>query len=287
MIGVIVVNKPKNISSNGVVVKIKKILNEKKVGHLGTLDPLAQGVLPICVGRATRIFNYFLNKRKTYIATFEFGKQTDTLDLEGDIIQTSSYIPNVNEIKNVIKKNLLGKILQTPPIYSSKKINGKNAYQLARKGQDIQLKSCCVEIFSFNIIEKISNSIYRFEIECSAGTYIRSLARDLGHLCNSCATMIDLIRIKSGPFNINNLINFEDLSFENIQKNILGLEEVLKDFDKITINTTTYQKIRNGIKFELSLPKLQDKEYLVYCENDLVGIGKVKNNYLKINTYLV
>ncbi len=284
MIGVIVVNKPQGISSNNVVVKIKKILNERKVGHLGTLDPLATGVLPICIGKATRLFNYFLKKKKKYIARFQFGFQTDTLDLEGNVIKSCKYIPTLSQINEAIKKNFLGKIMQIPPIYSSKKINGKNAYDFARSGKDVDLKACPVEIFSF-ISKQVTKDIFEFIIECSSGTYIRSLARDLGESCNSCATMVSLQRIESGCFSLRNSINYEDLSFENIKNNLISIEEILKNFNKIDINENLYKKLRNGIKIPINSPKNYINDYAVFCSNKVVGIGKIIDNKLSIVTY--
>ena len=153
MLGVLNINKPKGVTSSNVVVKIKKLLNIKKVGHMGTLDPLAQGVLPICIGKATRLFDYFLKKQKTYIAQFKFGEETDTLDLEGKIVKTSSYIPTKQDIAKALT-TFIGEISQIPPMYSSKKIDGKKAYDLARQGETIEMKPCNVTIYDYKLFHK-------------------------------------------------------------------------------------------------------------------------------------
>lgn len=295
MIGVININKPRGVTSSQVVVKIKKLLNIKRVGHMGTLDPLAQGVLPICVGKATRLFDYFLKKQKTYIATFQFGFQTTTLDLEGEVEKTSEHIPNCREIENALK-NFKGKIMQMPPVYSSKKIGGKKACDEIRRGNTIELKPCQVEIFEYKLINQIDKQTFEFEITCSAGTYIRSLARDLGEATCSCATMIKLIRTKSGPFNLSSAVDFENLTKEIIQNKILSLKTVLKDFESIEIYPQDFQRLLNGLNLDIKFLKtnptnsknleLNLQNYAVVCQNEIVGIGLIENNNLKIKTYL-
>jgi len=287
MIGVIVIDKPKNISSSGVVVRIKKLLNEKKVGHLGTLDPLATGVLPICIGKATRLFDYFLKKQKTYVAQFSFGMQTDTLDLEGKIEKTCEYIPTKNELKDAISGNFLGKIMQMPPDFSSKKVNGQKAYDLARKGQKVELSPKEIEIFEFEIQRKIDEKTFEFKITCSSGTYIRALARDLANCVNSCATMTNLIRTNSGNFSLENAVKFEDLTKEKIEENLISLERIFSDFEKIEIDVEQFRKLRNGTKIEIKRAKNVDNDLCIVCEKNVIGIGKVVNDRLELKTYFI
>ena len=284
MIGVVNVNKPKGITSSDVVVKIKKTLNLKKVGHMGTLDPLATGVLPICVGKATRLFDYFLKKRKTYIAQFKFGEETDSLDLEGEVVKTSNNIPIKEDILKILK-TLIGPSKQIPPMFSSKKINGKKACDLARKGVTVELKPCDIILYEYSLLNQISSNTFEFKITCSAGTYIRCLARDLANKLNSCATMISLNRVKAGPFTLENSINFEDISKENIEKSILSLEKVLIDFEKIVISQQDFQKLLNGLKLNIN-NKQENVDYAVVCDNQIIGIGQVNNNQLKLKTFL-
>ena len=284
MIGIVNINKPKGITSSNVVVKIKKLLNIKKVGHMGTLDPLASGVLPICIGKATRLFDYFLKKQKTYIAQFKFGEETNTLDLEGEIVKTSSNIPTLNQVENSIK-NFIGEINQIPPMFSSKKINGKKAYDLARKGEEVELSSCKVIIYDYKVLKQVNENTFEFLITCSAGTYIRCLARDLGNSLNSCATMVSLIRTKTGNFEIEDSIEYEDLSKDNLISNIIPLEQVLIDFEKFVISQQDFQRLLNGLPLKVSNLK-SNINYVVFCENKVIGIGNCENDNLRIKTYL-
>lgn len=284
MIGVLNINKPKGITSSQVVVKIKKTLNVKKVGHMGTLDPLASGVLPICVGKATRLFDYFLKKQKTYIAQFKFGEETDSLDLEGNIIKTSSNIPNKEQIENAIK-SFLGQTKQVPPAYSAKKIDGKKAYDLARQGQAVKLKPCDIFLYDYQLLSQISSDVYEFKITCSAGTYIRCLARDLGEKLNSCATMVSLKRIKSGPFCIENAIDYNSITKEILENSIMALNEVLIEFEKLVISKQDFQRLLNGLDIQIKNKK-EDIDYVIVCEKEIIGIGNIHNNILKLKTYL-
>lgn len=285
MIGVIVVDKPQGVTSSNVVVKIKKILNEKKVGHMGTLDPLASGVLPICVGKATRLFDLFLKKNKTYIAHFTFGETTPTLDRESEVNKTCKHIPNKEEIEEAIKNNFSGEILQIPPVHSSKKIGGQSAYNYARRGEKIDLPPSKVTIYDFKVLSQVDDRTYEFLITCSSGTYIRSLARDLGLATKSLATMSSLRRTRCGIFELESAVKMDDLSLETIKNNILPIEEVLKEYDKINISRDIYLKIRNGINMPISGKSADEKVHLIMCEKKAVGLGKFIDEKLKITTY--
>ncbi len=293
MIGVLNINKPKNVTSSQVVVRIKKLLKTGKVGHIGTLDPLASGVLPICVGKATRLFDYFLKKQKTYIARFTFGTQTDTLDLEGEIVKTSQNIPTKTQIESVLP-SFIGEIEQIPPMYSSKKIDGKKAYDLARRGVQIELKPCKLTIYNYKLVNQMDEKTFEFEITCSAGTYIRALARDLGEKLNSCATMTNLLRTATGNFKLENSIDFNTLTPEILINNLIPLGEVLADFEKIVITKQIFQKLLNGQTVNVKDNQIsvnntinKDVPYAVMMENKVVGIGYIINNNLKIKTYLL
>ena len=203
MIGFVNVNKPSGLGSSKVVSVLKKHFNIKKIGHMGTLDPLAEGVLPIAIGKATRMFDYMLEKNKTYIAQFTFGKTTDTLDSDGQVTETTTIIPTKNKILSILPK-LIGRISQIPPQYSAKKVNGKCAYDFARNGEKVELSPKEIEIYDIKLLNQINNTTFEFEIECSGGTYIRSIARDMADLLNSKAYMSKLIRTKSGKFELNN-----------------------------------------------------------------------------------
>ncbi len=285
MIGVIVVDKPQGVTSSNVVVKIKKILNERKVGHMGTLDPLASGVLPICIGKATRLFDLFLKKDKTYVAKFTFGETTPTFDRESEVCETCEHIPSKEEIEAAIKSNFLGEISQIPPMHSSKKIGGQSAYNYARRGEKVELAPSKVTIYDFKVLSQVDDRTYEFLITCSSGTYIRSLARDLGIATGSLATMIDLKRTRCGLFELETAVKMDDLSKETIEKNILSIEEALKDFDQIDISKDVYTKIRNGINMPIKNKPADNDLHLVMCEKKAVGLGKFIDNKLKITTY--
>ena len=285
MKGILVINKNKGVTSSQVVIKIKKMLNLKKVGHMGTLDPLASGVLLIGVGKATRLFNEFLNKKKRYLATFKFGEQTDTLDLEGKIVKTSSNIPSTNQVLNILS-NFLGVNKQLPPEFSSKKINGKRAYDLIRNGKEVKLNPSRIEIFDLSLIEETDKDTFVFDITCSAGTYIRSIARDMGEILNSCATMINLKRIECGNFNLNQALNLEEETSETLKNKIIPLEQVLQNYEKIELSNEELINLLNG-----KIIKIQNKDLLKkYClmhKGEVVGICKIdSNNILKVETYL-
>ena len=178
MNGIFNILKPTGMTSNAVLTKIKKRFNIKKVGHLGTLDPLATGVLPITIGKATKLFDYFLKKDKIYKAVFTFGKTTTTLDSEGDVTSESSVIPTKEQIESVLSK-LVGEVDQVPPNFSAKNVNGQRAYTLARQEVDFVLPPKRVSIYGIELLSQVSENSYLFNIHCSSGTYIRSIAREM------------------------------------------------------------------------------------------------------------
>lgn len=281
MLGIININKPSGISSSSAVVKVKKTLHISRVGHLGTLDPLASGVLPICVGKATRLFDYFLNKTKTYVAEFSFSYLTTTLDSEGEIIEKNLYIPTKKEIEQALPK-LRGEIMQVPPMYSSKSVNGVRAYKLARQGKTVELQPKKVNIIRFDYLQQLDEKTHRFEIECSSGTYIRSLCRDLAELLGTQATMTKLTRTRCGIFTIENSLDLDDLSVENIEKKIKSINDVLIDLDGLSLNEEQYRLLSNGVAIPC------DKEGLlkIVFEDMVVGLGQTKDGMLKITTNL-
>jgi len=283
MHGIINIYKPCGMSSNFVLTLLKRNLNISKMGHMGTLDPLACGVLPVMVNKGTKLFDFYLNKTKVYRAVFTFGKQTNTLDSEGEIVNLSKNIPPKAEIENAIK-NFIGKIAQTPPVFSAKKVNGKKAYDLARRGEIIELKPKEIEIFDFKLIHQINKESYLFEIKCSSGTYIRSIARDLGEYLNTCAYMSALIRTDSGEFNILNSTFVKSLTNDNVFDKISKLENLLKKFETINLDKKFFKQISNGVKIKI---ERENKDNLiVFCNNQLIGIGKIENNLLSIKTNL-
>jgi len=293
MDGIINLYKPRGVTSTSLVSKVKFILKEKKVGHLGTLDPLAEGVFPVCIGRATKLFDLFLKKRKAYEAIFCFGEETSTLDLEGDVVKTSNTIVLQEDLNRVLK-TFVGKQKQIPPIFSAKKIKGKTAYDLARQGKQIELQPCEIEIFDIRLLKQIDKTHFLFYIECSAGTYIRSIARDLGHMVNSCATMTSLKRVKSGPFTLENAINVEEnFDIEKIQSNLVSITEILKDFKNFDINDKILKDLLDGkkVRFEsITANKTEsfiNRDDIIVLRKDkkAVAIANIIDDIIKVKNY--
>ena len=232
MKGFLIVNKPKGITSFDVIRKLKPILKEKRIGHVGTLDPFASGVLIIALGRYTKLFFLFDDLYKEYIARGVFGESRDTDDIEGKVLEKSrnKNILTFNELEALIKNNFLGSILQKPPIYSAKKIDGKRAYDLARENKEFQLKSVNVFINSIDLLE-YDYPYFTIKTSVSKGTYIRAIVRDVGEITNNLAYTKDLIRTSIGDYNIDKSINLENINAHNI----ISFFDMFKNFDKLLI----------------------------------------------------
>lgn len=232
---IILVNKPRGLSSNTVVNIVKKTVGAKKAGHLGTLDVEGEGLLPVTLERATKLFDLYLQKDKVYKTTFRFGQTTDTLDLEGKITAKDDKIISKEEVERVLPL-LVGKINQMPPAYSAKKIKGRKAYDLAREGKDVQLKPKLVEIYSIKLLSHKKENEFEFEVHCSSGTYIRSLCRDMAEKLSTYGVMLNIIRTKCGDFDLKDAYTLEEIkagkykeiSMEklfDLQKKVLSQEE--------------------------------------------------------------
>ena len=303
MNGIIVVNKPAGLSSNTVVGIVKKVVGAKKAGHLGTLDVLGDGVLPVTIGKATRLFDFFLSKSKTYVATFVFGFETETLDAEGRIVKTCERGVELDDIQDTLCK-FVGKQLQLPPQFSSKKIGGKSAYLLARKGEEVLLKEKEIEIFSFKFLGEAREEerkillvrfskfhsddelkklnllpIYKFEISCSAGTYIRSLCRDFAQHLGTCGTMLSITRTRCGDFDLKNASTLEEIKSGNY--NLIAPEKLF-NFQTIKLSNLDCQKLLNGQFLKTNLP---DGQYKLFS-NEFLGLGEVKGGLLKLSLKL-
>ncbi len=283
--GFVNIVKPTGMTSSDVVLKVKKILKTKKVGHLGTLDPAASGVLPVAVGKATKFFDYFLNKDKEYFAIVEFGIETDTLDSFGNITKKEKKCDVKKEQLQSVINQFVGKIEQTPPKYSAIKINGKKACELARKGEQFEIKPKEIEIFSIKIIEQLQENIFSFKVHCSAGTYIRTLFSDIAKKLETISTTPVIIRTKSGRFNSFNSITLQELE---CNKKLLKIEDVFKDLKIYNASKETLKKLVNGVKVEaLKLGIIQDgEEFLVADNNNLIGFYRSENDFTKQVVYL-
>lgn len=285
MDGIILIDKPKGVTSHDIVYKVKKLLNEK-VGHTGTLDPNATGVLPLLVGRGTKLSKYLMNHDKTYIVTLKLGEKTDTADSEGKVIEKKEVSNEVFSKEKLLQtfSNFTGKILQTPPIYSAIKVNGKKLYEYARKGQEVEIKPREIEIYKISLIEinQIANTI-EFEVSCSKGTYIRSLCEDIAKELNTVGYMKELRRVQVGEFLIKDSITVEDLQKNEDNKDFIlshfiDLQKYFAKFRIIELSQEEARKFLNGVK--LSSNK-ENGIYRVQSENKLIGTGILENNKLK------
>ncbi len=266
MNGIIVVNKEKGYTSRDVVNIIGKYLGTKKVGHTGTLDPMAEGVLVIVIGKCTKLTDYLTSEYKEYIAEFKLGYETNTLDSTGKIIKKSNNEVSKSEIEKAIN-SFKGIYNQEVPMYSAVKINGKKLYDYARNNEKVSLPSREVHIKEIEILN--IGEFVRIRCLVSKGTYIRSLIRDIGVKLGTYATMTNLVRTKSGKFNIENSYKIEEIKNNNYK--LVGIEEIFKDFPKIVINDYEYKLISNGNKLD---NKYNSEYVLFYYNNKLVSIYK-------------
>jgi tRNA pseudouridine55 synthase len=281
MTGFVVIDKREGVTSTKEVSLIKK-LTGMPCGHMGTLDPMASGVLPVAIGNAARLFDYFLDKKKVYRATFLFGEDSDTLDTMGEIISYGGRVPTENEIREVIPK-LCGEVDQIPPRYSAKNVNGTRGYVLAREGVEFELPPKKVNIYSIDLIKRENENSFSFEIVCGGGTYIRSIARDMGKLLGTSAIMSALVRTESGQFNLNMSVKSEVLNKENIQNFVIPTDSILP-FDNIHPDEKDAKKLFNGLTVQSNLP---EGLYKIYDTNGLFyGLAQVNNHTLKVRTKL-
>lgn len=274
--------KPKGVSSAFVLNQIKRSVRGETVGHMGTLDPLASGVLPVAIGKSARLFDFLLDKSKTYVADFAFGYETDTLDLEGKVIRTSPVIPTEEEIARVLP-SLCGDVDQIPPLFSAKCVNGKRGYELARKGKEFTLPPKRVHIEKIELLGRTEENKYRFLIVCGGGTYIRSIARDTGEALGSCATMTDLVRRSSGIFDIDSSVTAERFANAEDKKSLLIPPDEVVSFPKLELTEREAERLFNGLYDRFSFP---DGIYRVYEPNAFYGVGILTDGKLKVKAYI-
>ena len=280
MEGIIVVNKPKGITSFDVIRKLKKILKTKKIGHTGTLDPLATGVMLMCVGKATKLASDLEAKDKIYIADFDIGYATDTYDIEGKKIAENIIEVSKENLKQSIKK-FIGNIKQVPPMYSAIKIDGNKLYHLARKGIEVERPKRDVTIEYINLLDFKDNKV-KIETKVSKGCYIRSLIHDIGQDLGTYATMTALQRKQVGDYSLENsysLEQIEEMIFNNDFNFLKTIEEIFS-YDKYSLQTEkelTLYKNGNTIKIK---ENLENKRYRIYFQNEFVGLANIENNNL-------
>lgn len=272
MNGILIVNKSDGFTSRDVVNKLSKVFNTKKIGHTGTLDPIAKGVLVVVLGKYTKLCEDLTQTYKEYIATFKLGILTDTLDITGNVIDEKSCNVSEEEIRNVISSY---KCVydQEVPIYSSVKINGRKLYEYARNGEEVTLPKREVDIKSIEVLE-INENIIKIKCLVSKGTYIRSLVRDIGESLNTHATMTDLIRTKQGIFDIKDSYTIEDI--ENGNYKLINIEDVL---DLYVINNEYIKEATNGVKLKLDI---KNKYILFKSNNEEVALYKKDGEYFRM-----
>lgn len=279
--GILNIDKPQGITSHDVVDVIRKIFPNMKVGHTGTLDPLATGVLPICIGKATKLSDELLSENKKYYVKMLLGVETDTYDITGKIVFANTLDYDDIYIKERIKR-FIGKQMQIPPKYSAIKINGKKAYEYARKDEKVELKPREIEIFDIDDIKvNLRKRQVSFVVSCTKGTYVRSLVHDIGIKLGCGATMTGLKRLKTGDFDIEDSIDlYEFLKFDYLDMldRIITIEELYKDSKKINLNDKEYDKFLNGMEIKT---EISEGIVRVYQNLRYKGLGKVKNNILK------
>ena len=279
MDGIIVINKPKNCTSHDIVRKAKRILNEK-VGHTGTLDPNATGVLPLLVGKGTQISKYIINHDKTYESVLQLGEKRDTADVEGKILETEEVPEESLQLENVEKvlKSLIGKQEQVPPIYSAIKVNGKKLYEYARKGENVEIQPRLIEIYDIELIKiDLPNRTIEFRVHCSKGTYIRTLCENIAEKLHTVGYMKELNRTQVGEFKIEDSITIKELEKSTYNK-FITIEKYFDLCKNINLNEKKLQLFLNGVQLTYNL---ENGIYKIYSDENFIGIGTVKNNLLK------
>ena len=285
MDGIVIINKPKNCTSHDVVKKVKKIVNEK-VGHTGTLDPNATGVLPLLIGKGTQLSKYMVEHDKTYEAILMLGEKRDTADGEGKIIEKQEILSQILEIENVKKAltKMLGKQQQIPPMYSAIKVNGKKLYEYARCGENIEVQPRTIEIYNIELIDiNTKEKQIKFIVSCSKGTYIRTLCEKIAENLGTIGYMKELKRIKVGKFSIEQAISIEQFEKEP-EKNIITIEKFFENKKRIEISSKKLELFLNGVQLTYNL---EDGIYKIYENQKFIGTGTIKEKLLKRDIILV
>ncbi len=276
MDGVFNIYKPQHMTSFDVVAKVRKALNTRKVGHTGTLDPMATGVLVVCVGRATKIIDYIQSNKKTYLAEITLGIKTDTEDIWGSVLNEKETNVSELEFEKAIM-SFLGDSYQVPPMYSALKVNGKKLYELAREGKEIERKKRLITIYNIDIVD-ITDNKARFYITCSKGTYIRTLCSDIGTTLGTYAVMSNLERTENGRFNVKDSIKISELTIDNYNDYMTSIDNALGYSKKINVSDKAKELIQNGVKIDLLRYvdfDIEKGDYvLVYHNNKFLALSK-------------
>ncbi len=279
--GIININKDKDMTSHDVVNIVRRKLSIKKVGHTGTLDPMATGVLPICIGKATKLASIITDGNKCYGVKMRLGFSTDTYDISGEVTGTSEVEVSEQEIVKEVE-SFVGEIMQTPPMYSAIKVGGKKLYELARQGKVVERKQRKINIFSIDDI-KVDGKDVSFVVFCSKGTYVRSLVFDIGQKLGTLATMTELCRLSSGAYDLENSMSVEDFknaSIEEISSKVQSLEDYFSDLEKIVVPEKLNKYLYNGNKIGYRNLTI-GKHYNLYSKDDeYMGVYTYKDGAL-------
>lgn len=282
MKGVLNFRKRRGMTSSDAVGRVRRILGTRAVGHMGTLDPAGEGVLLLGVGKATRLFDFYLHKDKVYEAEFAFGYTTDTLDGDGIVTERTTCVPDRQMLANVLPK-FVGKLSQVPPAYSAKSVGGVRAYTLARKGKSVQLPPCDVEIYALECIEQTAEHTYKVRVHCSSGTYIRSLCRDVAGALGSLATMTSIVRTRCGEFGLEDSVTEERLA-EVGETALVSVEDALSALPRYDLRSDVYTRLIGGIK--PYAPDAPEGDFVLYCRDELFGIARKRDDILSVTCYL-
>lgn len=279
MFGFLNIYKPKGKTSHDVVAILRRITKVKQIGHTGTLDPFAEGVLPICIGKATRLIEY-LKDDKAYIGTVQLGKSTTTYDLEGEVVEISDKTPSLEEIEAELN-NFRGDIEQLPPIFSAIKVKGKKLYEYARKGEEVEIQPRSVNISEIELLNyDKENRTLELYIKCSKGTYIRSIAHDLGKNLNCFGHLIKLVRVKAGDFLVENAIKLDELSsVEEVEKHLIYPLEKL-DYQTYELNEKELELVSHGM--QIWAQNLIEEGIVILTHNSkLIAVAEANENKIK------
>lgn len=291
MTGIICVNKEKNITSFGVVAKLRGITGEKKAGHTGTLDPMATGVLPVMFGGATRFLNFLPDSDKGYRATFKLGMTTDTLDITGEVTSQSEVAVNSTDVKNAMR-DFVGVIDQIPPMFSAKSVDGVRLYDLAREGKTVEREACKVEIKELELVAfDETEHIYQIDVLCSKGTYIRSLIDDIGKKLGCGAVMTELVRTKAMGFDLSDCVTLAELqerkdSGKGFDDVLIDIERMFDCYKKVRVSPAQSTRFFNGGALDINRVQkniMPDEICAVYSDkNEFLGLGQRQGEELKV-----
>lgn len=279
--GILLIDKNTGISSGKCVYQARKKLGIKKIGHAGTLDPLATGLLPLLINKATRVSDFLMDEVKIYETLAFFGQKTDSQDITGEVLEKSSNTFEKKDLERAIKENFTGEILQTPPMYSALKHNGRKLYELAREGKTVERKQRKIKIYDFEILD-FDFPYARLKITCSKGTYIRSLVNDLGENLKTFSTVKELRRLKVGDFDVKDAIkidDFEKMDTDQIIKKLIPIDKALGQYEKIILDKSYYKQATNGMTMKVDFDKNVEGYLRVYVKDLFIGLGEYKNEY--------